>query len=115
MGEIMRWRLTRGAQRRIPEPESLLKLSGPFEIKKFIEIAQKDDKAATDSVFISYSKILSDTTTLRSYLTTGSPAPTPANANLNATVSPVFIDLLKLDDWLAANAPVPPSAPPYTT
>jgi hypothetical protein len=32
MGEIMRWRLTRAAQRRVPASKSLLQLGGPYSI-----------------------------------------------------------------------------------
>jgi hypothetical protein len=39
MGEIMRWRLTRAAQRRVPANTSLLQLGGPYSITSPTSIA----------------------------------------------------------------------------
>jgi hypothetical protein len=65
-------------------------------------------------VFASYSNILSDIGALRRYLTTGS-ASSAAAAPSASPLLLVAVALLELDDWLAAHAPVPPAAPPFTT
>lgn len=119
MGEIMRWRLTRQPQRRVPPPSSILQLAGDYEIApdthRKIQSLQQDGQAANNAAFAEYSRILADITILRRYLTTGSPDVYAARAALVPPIVQALIALLDLDQWLASTAPVPPAAPPYIT
>lgn len=118
MGEIMRWRLTRAAQRRIPASESVLNLDGPYQINSAtnnrIQNLHNAGQPASTATFASYISIVSNATALRRYLTTGNSTGTPASPN-PTPVMRAAAALLQLDEWLAASAPVPPTAPPYTT
>src|SRR6516162_5197084 len=73
MGEIMRWRVTRPAQRRVPASESLLNLGAPSTppVNDVIEALQKKDQPTIDAAISSYSNLLSSALALRRYLTTG--------------------------------------------
>jgi hypothetical protein len=114
MGEIMRWRLARPAQRRVPDPATNLNLPNPFHIEPIIQGAQALDQPTIQQAIASYQKMLSNPTTLRQYLSTANVAGTPANARLTANMFNLFVGLWKLDQWLAANNPVPPAYPPYS-
>lgn len=70
MGEIMRWRLARPAQRRVPDPATALNLPNPFRIDPIIQAAQALNQPTIQQAVASYQKILSDPTTLRQYLST---------------------------------------------
>jgi hypothetical protein len=114
MGEIMRWRLARPAQRLVPDPATTLNLPNPFQIAPIIQGAQALNQPTIQQAIASYQKILSNPTTLRQYLNTANVAGTPVNARLTANVFNLFVGLWKLDQWLAANNPVPPAYPPYS-
>ncbi len=118
MGEIMRWHLTRPAQRRVPGLKSTFTLGDPHESNTTIQEVQKGHQAANVAVsaaLASYSSILSDPAVLQRYLRTGNAGVGAATANLSSGVINQFVALLKLDQWLAANAPVSPAIPSYTT
>ena len=118
MGEIMRCRVTRPAQRRVPASESLLNLGAPSTppVNDVIEALQKKDQPTIDAAISSYSNLLSSALALRRYLTTGNAgAAAPAPPNPGPGVIQILVDLLHLDQWLAATAPVPPARPPFTT
>jgi hypothetical protein len=119
MGEIMRWRLTREPQRRVPSQRSILQLGGVYEIapdtQRKIQSLQQNGQAANNAAFTEYSKILADVTTLRRYLTTGNADVGAARAAFLPPVIQALIALLELDQWLASTSPVPPAAPPYST
>jgi len=96
MGEIMQWRVARSAQRRVPEPGSLVKLDAE-EWKldtatqdKLKSLQQTAD--TTNPAFAAYANDLSDLPTLRQYL---------------ATASPVVSALFSLDEWLASQNNLP--------
>ncbi|HWZ97030.1 MAG TPA: IPT/TIG domain-containing protein [Candidatus Dormibacteraeota bacterium] len=97
MGEIMRWRLTRAAQRRIPAPETLVYLGGgsyrlnASTLKNIQSLQKGPDLSAA---FASYSQVLSDTSALRQHLTVGTQFSSP--------VIQAFLALLQLDLWLAS-------------
>jgi hypothetical protein len=113
MGEIMRWRVTRLAQRRIPRPETVLSLKGPLLLR---EPLLNGGEAALAQVRGEYRSVLVNGAALRRYLSTGrGGAQTPQNPTLTAAVSNVFVNLLVLDEWLAAATPLPPAIPPFTT
>jgi hypothetical protein len=114
MGEIMRFRAARPAQRRVPDPATTLNLPNPSQIQPIIQGAQALDQPTIQQAIATYQKMLSDPTTLRQYLSTANVAQTPANASLTANVFNLFVGLWKLDQWLAANNPVPPAYPPYS-
>jgi hypothetical protein len=65
------------------------------------------------SPYIGYLGILRDPNQLRLHLTTGSPQGTATP--ITPAIQSAAIALLQLDDWLAANAPLSPSSPPYST
>ena len=122
MGEIMRWRLTRAPQRRVPSKESVIRLNDTHKLKvstktRLLNLPKhtqqpQSPKKKVISPYIAYLGILQDSNALRLGLTTGSPAgPSPISALLQKAA----IGLLQLDEWLAANAPVSPATPPYAT
>lgn len=111
MGEIMRFRTARPAQRRVPDPTTTLNLPNPFHIVPIIQAAQALDQPTIQQAIASYQNMLSNPTTLRQYLSTANVPGTPANARLTANVFNLFVQLWKLDQWLAANNPVPPAYP----
>lgn len=119
MGEIMRWRLTRGAQRRIPAPESVLNLDGPYQVSastdsKIRKLHQKS-QTPNNATFTSYLSILADAATLRRFLTVGTTASTPGSPTIPTAVTRAAAGLFQLDEWLAANAPVAPVTRPCVT
>src|SRR5258708_25335699 len=98
MGEIMRWRLARAAQRRVPAPTTLVHLDGgsiyPLNADTRAKLQNLQNDPHASAAFASYSQILADTSTLRQYLTSGNQP--------NANVIQAFLALLQLDDWLAS-------------
>ena len=64
----MRWRLTRPAQRRVPDPATTLNLPNPFHIEPIIQGAQALNGATIQQAIATYQNMLSNTTTLRQYL-----------------------------------------------
>ena len=73
MGEIMRWRLTRVAQRRVPANTSLLQLGGPYSItsptlNSLVQDFQQTGMARNDPTFVTHSSILANLQALRGYL-----------------------------------------------
>jgi hypothetical protein len=91
MGEIMRWRLARPAQRRVPDPATTLNLPNPFQIAKIIQGAQGLDQPTIQQAIGSYQSMLSNPTTLGQYLSTANVVGTPANARLTANVFNLFL------------------------
>lgn len=116
MGEIMRWLLTRAAQRRVPANTSLLQLGGPYSItsptlNSLVQDFPQTGTATNDPTFVTHSSILANPQALRGYLS----KPARGAATPAATVIQEFVELLQLDQWLAGTAPVPPTPPSYTT
>src|SRR5262245_57060992 len=122
MGEITRWRVTRGPQRRVPSDKSLIWLQQTPRIradtrKRLASIPASvpvDPKAPGAAVprkatkllispYIAYLGVLQDPNNLRSYLKTGTPAGPPSQATPYSQKAAAA--LMQLDDWLAANAP----------
>jgi hypothetical protein len=102
LGEIMRWRLTRLPQRRVPAAQSLLALPQPALLGKLL---QGGDLADLKKMLAPYGRVFADASALLDYITSrkGDPA-----------VSAAFGQLLQLDQWLAAAAPAPSASPPFS-
>ena len=96
MAELMRWRVARAAQRRIPLAETLVQLGGyqidPGTLAKLNSLQAGPDPA--NPAFIEYSQILASLPALRQHLTAASPA---------------FAGLVGLDRYLASVGNTPPS------
>jgi hypothetical protein len=130
MGEIMRWRLARSAQRRIPADVSLLPLDGggQYQINaQTLRRLQGLENGARTPGYAAYGQILSDVGSLQNYLTTGAgmvrpgrgalrrivapilaaPAGPQAPSTVSAAVAQAFIALLALDRWLASQGDAP--------
>ena len=129
MGEIMRWRLARSAQRRIPADVSLLPLDGGgFRISAAtFKRLQGMQNSARSPAYAAYAQILTAVASLEDYLTTGPGLVhlgrgagrrvlTPRLALLGAPQSPsaipaavaqAFVALLTLDRWLASQGDEP--------
>lgn len=97
MGEIMRWRLARGAQRRIPDPVSTVSLDGPYQIPAaaLTNLQNLQQLGWRSSNYGFYSQILVDALTVRQQLT--------STTGPLATIAPVAAALLDLDKWLVTN------------
>ena len=135
MGEIMRWRLTRGPQRRVPPGRSTMvlctgrKRTNAATLTQLNQLLQGPNAAPAHQVnpkhkkpvkalkkvspYVAYLGVLTDITALRAYLTTGVPADVPLAITQDQERAAAA--LMQLDEWLAANAPVPPVAPPFGT
>jgi hypothetical protein len=111
MGEIMRWRLARSAQRRIPAELTLLRLDGngafnlsSSTLRRLQSLQQGPDVPA----YGAYRTTLQDVASVTAYLTTASPArpaagPVPAGPGaLSPGVIAAFVALIELDRWLAS-------------
>jgi hypothetical protein len=97
MGELMRWRAARAAQRRVPAPVTLVQLGqGPAFTASADTVAklQNIQNGPDAAEFASYSRILADTASLHRYLTSGNQVP--------ASVIQAIVALLQLDEWLAS-------------
>jgi hypothetical protein len=94
MGEIMRWRLSRGAQRRIPAPESIVTLDTVSPITAGAK-AKIDSAAADNPEFASLFKNITDAIAQRQ------PLP-PAAGGAPSTPLPLVKALMALDEWLAS-------------
>jgi hypothetical protein len=130
MGEIMRWRLARSAQRRISADVSLLPLDGggPYQISApTLRRLQGLQDGARTPAYAAYGQILTDVASLQNYLTTepglvhlgrrvarrvvvprlAPPAGPQAPSAVPAAVSQAFAALLALDRWLASQGDAP--------
>lgn len=105
MGEIMRMRLARGAQRRVPAPPSVVKLDAEewrldAPRAKLNALQQSADQ--NNPTFVEYFGKMSDLSTLRQYLTNAYPNPT------------VVAALFSLDEWLASTNNRPSSTKAFS-
>lgn len=62
MGEIMRYRLARTAQRLVPDPATTLNLPNPFQIARIIQWAQALNQPTIQQAIANYQKMLSNPT-----------------------------------------------------
>jgi hypothetical protein len=129
MGEIMRWRLARAAQRRIPADVDVLNIDGTtdYQISTQTYLLLQDlQNNPGGSNYVTYVDILWNVQSVETYLVTlispsgaGAPAPrgralvpaagaaptkplAPAAGAAPANTSQAFSDLLQLDRWLAS-------------
>jgi IPT/TIG domain-containing protein len=116
MGEIMRWRLARSAQRRIPADVSLLALDGggAYQLSaNTLRRLQSLQNAPDAAAYTTYVQILTDISSITQYLTTA-PAANARAAPAAAAPTPIpntaltaFLALIQLDRWLASQQDAP--------
>jgi hypothetical protein len=111
MGEIMRWRLARSAQRRIPADVSLQNLDGggTYQITaNTLTQLQSLQNGADAAAYPAYVEILSSIASVQQYLTVAPAAPPAGGPSaVPAAALPAFVALMQLDRWLASRSDEP--------
>lgn len=116
MGEVMRWRLARSAQRRVPADVSLLPLDGggTYQIGAATLRQLRGLQNGPDTpTYGAYAQTLQNIASVTAYLTSASPARAPAAAApagptaVIPTVISAFVALIQLDRWLASEGDKP--------